>query len=283
MKTIIKLIFSCVIISLLIVGCSKNNNQARTSRLNGKIKRIQETLVISNNTRYYDLYFYYDSTDGLLQKVTIGNKVFVEISKKTNNYFILDYDASLRDSTNITPNHTKIKAYIDNNGYINRLVHIDSTLTQEQEFMNIYTTNGLPDSILQYTVGQPKYYNFSFLNGNIDELVNSFYVSNLGNISTHEKYYYSNKINNNLVPFQYNNQYSYFIGFATGATEPLYLLGLNGYYPFTPNDNLMDSIKTVNVNTVAMYNYNTNSLGQINKMDIFKDISTISNFDIEYY
>ncbi len=280
MKKNAKIIYRFVIVFFVIASCCKKNNST-PNLLKGKIKRIQETLVVPNKNYYYDLHFFYDSINGELQKITLGNKVYIEISKKTSNYFILDYDISVRDSTT-TPNHIKIKAYLNNDGYINKLEYVDSALVSLQELMNIYTSNGYPDSVREF-VGESIHYGYQFLDGNMVQSTHFYNVFFSGDNTFTYKYFYSNKINNNSLPSQYSNMYFYAAPYSTIATKPLYLLGLNGYFPYKNNKNLIDSIGFIGSNSVTRFEYTTNSSDQISRMKWYNSVTRNSTFDIEYY
>jgi hypothetical protein len=279
MKKVIKSSFYLIIILLVVFSCCKKSNTA-PNLLKGKIKRIQETLIAPDLNYHLNLQFFYDSIDGALRKITLGNKLYVEISKKTNNYFILDYDVSVRDSTT-TPNRVKIKAYIDNNGYINKIIYVDSALNPLQDLLDIYITNGYPDSIREFFLNS-KHYDFQFQDGNITQSVHDYINFFSQNYKITTNYKYTNKINTNILPFQNDILTFYRVSLSTYSTSPLYILGLNGYFPFRSNHNLLDSLKNVENNRYSKYEYSYNALNEINRMKIY-DSTKSATFDIEYY
>jgi hypothetical protein len=278
MKKIIKTSSYLVFILLIVFSCCKKQHTV-PNLLKGKIKRIQETIVVPNSNYYYDLYFFYDSTDGLLKEVVLNNKVIVKIYKKESNYIILDYDASYRDSTLANP--IKIKVYINNYGFINKIVPLDSALNPGQDLLDIYTVNGYPDSISAFYF-ESKQYDFKFQDNNIIESKHSYVFYPNPPQTNVLNYRYSVLKNTNKLVFQNTIRNFYSVGFTTISTDPIYLLSINGYFPFKNNNNLLDSI-IYDDNSFVKFDYVTNSSNEIITMKSFFSNTNYSTFDMEYY
>ncbi len=278
-----KINISYIIIVFICYGCCKKDAPL-PNKLKGKIKSIKEILITPSKNYYYDLIFVYDTIDGALQKITLNDKPYVKISKKINNYIILDYDVSVRDST-AASNNLKIKVNIGNNGYIDKMEYVDSSLIQLQDLLNIYTNNQYPDSIREFVGGfttESKHYNFQVKNGNIIQSIHDYSGFLSGDNSNTLKYFYTEYKNNNILPAQFSSVYFYSAAYSTTATDPLYLLGINGYQPYRSNINLLDSIVNIEDNVTLKYKYTTNLFYQIIKMSRYSNI-TNSSYDIEYY
>jgi len=234
----------------------------------------------------FNFYYFYDSTDGMLQKVMLDNKLFVTISKKNENYITIDYDVSV-----IYPSLTqkiKLKAYFDNGGFINKIVKIDTINSTEEEIIQFYLFNNYPDSIREYPstiFRESKLYDFNFLSGNIvsltrlsDNILTGFQIDTLS------FYYNQTIVNKNILPVQNLYIGTYFVGFATATTQPLYLLALDGFFPFKNNKNaLLDSIEFKGNNGgVSKYSYTVNLSGIISRTTYTGSLATFS-YDFEYY
>jgi len=122
------------------------------------------------------------------------------------------------------PSNVKIKAYLDNNGYINKMVYVDSSLSQLQALLDIYTNGGYPDSIKEFFL-ESKYYNFQHIGGNITHSVHDYIDFFSQNYRVTMEYYYTDKSNTNKLPFQNDIFIFYSVGYATYSTNPVYLLG----------------------------------------------------------
>jgi hypothetical protein len=275
-------IFSLIIILLVVISCCKKNNPT-PNILKGKIRMIE----LSQSSMDYSFLFFYDSVDGVLQKITSNNKLYVSISKKINNSIVLDYDLPSIDSS--TNEKIRLKAYLDNNNFIKSIVKIDTNNLSESLIITFNNTNGKPDSILENplaVISNSKLYDFTYVNNNIYKLVRSYDNSFSGeHIDTLYFSYTNKKLTSPQIPSQKIYSYNTLLGYGgTIATDPVYLLELNGYKCYKSNENLVDSIYTINSsgnNIISRYNYTISNEEQILEMQVTDNISSI--FKFKYY
>lgn len=271
---------------LIISSCCKDKKIPQPDILKGKIRKI-ESYILNRDSFNHTYYFMYDSIDGMLQKVMYNNRLLISISKKQNNCILMHYNIFDIDTSSTL--QVDLKAYFNNDGYINEIVKIDSITHIETDLVQYYLNNGYPDSIQELPfyslVTESSIYNFQFQENNIVQADHSYDVLLLGTYFETSSFFYNSTNNRNKVPTQYPNIGSYYLGYAYAATEPIYLLGLNGYFPFKPNANLVDSISVYDSNHIInnrKYNYTYNSDSDVSKL--FIDGPPIQLvFEFEYY
>jgi hypothetical protein len=96
----------------------------------------------------------------------------------------------------------------------------------------------------------------------------------------HFEYY--NSVNSGMIPFQANSSPLFLENTLSYPTvDPIYILGLNGYYAYAKNNNLL---KTYNVNGAEWkYNYDINPDNQVTEMRILLNPRKEVTFRFEYY
>ncbi len=270
---------------LLIFSCCRNKKTPQPNILAGKIKKI-ESYTLNRDSFNHMYYFIYDSIEGLLERVMYNNKTLVTISKKESNYILLHYKTFDIDTSSTFQFY--IKAYLDNDGYINKIVRIDSISNTETDLVQFYLKNGKPDSIREFPINlvtESFVSDFHFQENNMTQSIHT-YNTFLGNSIDISSYFYNSNFNKNKIPAQYQNIGSYYLGIANPPTDPIYLLGLNGYFPFINNKNLVDSI-SINSNSLnynRKYNYTFDNAGEVLKLFINGSANHFTlNFEFEYY
>lgn len=277
--------FFLILIALIVVlSCCKEKTN-KLANLNGKINKIIEKDSTPSGILNYEFTFIYDSTNGLLERVLLDDKNYIELDCSNYNNVELIYNRNL---LSYTSSIASIRAYKDSRGYINNITLSDSLNPIESDNLLVNNaSDNTPDSIREFLF--PSLFEYSLYTdfGSIN-LNTTRYLHKYNSFFTGERKdtiinYYSS-INYQHLPLQAEQIGSYYSGYATISTNPTFLLGLNNYLLNNYRDKLIDSvvIKTNNQTYTSHYHYTFNSLNQVTKVKIIKDFAK-SELSLSYY
>ncbi|MDB5226117.1 MAG: hypothetical protein JWN78_310 [Bacteroidota bacterium] len=276
-------LLSCKKNSLTIQSPGATNNPVS---LTGKLKKLSWTNTSLGYTFSFD--FKYDTLDGKLNSILANNREFCHIYKEMNNSIRLIFDLNAMmsevDSQYTFISRAEYYAYLDH-GYIDKITSID-TVTHREKMIAVYYRNGiLLDSMVgSFPSGAS---NYIFNNDNLEQLYNFIGIAYpIGGISSTLQFHYASLLNTGTTtPLQH---FEFYFPTSFVGTDVTYFLGLNGYYPYRPNKNLVDTIYSVEFSgpVATMYNeYELNNQMRVSKMTN-KTIQTFGEenaYEMEYY
>lgn len=273
-------IFILLSLSILHTDCKKTR-YSKSDLLEGKISKIQ----LSYSGFIYNFYFYYNSSTGTLNKITSNNKDYVVLNNKSNCIYELVYYENAIDSNSNAIYH--IYAYYSNS-IIYRLAEYHSISGIETDILLLNSNNGIVDTIRQFissVISNVKLYDYLNEANNTKQMVRSYDNFFTGNHIDTINFYYSNlQTQSPNLPQQKIYSYNSLLGYGTTlATDPIYLIELNGLKSINNNHNLIDSIFAKNssgTNTLSKYYY-TFKENRISDMRIEGIVEY--NYKFEYY
>lgn len=239
-------ILSILFLSIIFNSCEKecNKNQNVNDLWKGKIKTLSTTYSFTDIMNYY---FYYDSINGELTKVTGGTALQnenIEVYKK----YKIDDSTLLVYYKYVPSGNPSYQKYIIklNNKQIISITGVD-TLSSFHDIVTrfVYNNNKI-ESIFDkgdFISSNIHYMDFAFDSVNCLEYNSEWHDNFLGNgdQQLNVKLTYTNLLNTNLLSGQLP---------CTILSDPdntnlffqlIYFLGIDGYYAIKPNKYLLDS------------------------------------------
>jgi hypothetical protein len=237
---------------LLFASCSKVENNKKKNILTGKIK----TLVDYNNDtlskkKYYS--FMYDSTTGLLTKVSLLDTSAIETSRKE---FLFTYNTN---DIFISVNNQNIKKKYK--------IHFSGNLITTFELVDTATNNTIQsifidanrDSIINaidYGINYAsRFKDFQYTSNNCLKIKNTYWdFTNI--LSPYKKTIdftctFNALSNTNML---YKQSIFSSVDYNVGLLS--YFLGIDGYYLVQPNSNLINTLSYTDINNYNIkYNY----------------------------
>ncbi|MCB9034192.1 MAG: hypothetical protein H6553_10170 [Chitinophagales bacterium] len=186
------------------------------------------------------------------------------------------------DSNSTNEVYTDLYFYLNGN-YFNSVTRLNAFTGLEDTIASYETENSyIKDISHEYLLGYYyTYFNFEFNNGNIIKFKNGYtnffgwqYVDSI-------MVSYNSYLTQNIskAPFQYiGYSYTYYSLPPVHLIDILFLLGINNYYPYQPNRNLI-----ANINNISQYTYSINN-NLLNDMNIINNITNFNqDIHFEYY
>ncbi len=288
----------CLTIIILTLFSCKKNCISPYSSLNGKLKSIEFIATDSYKIAYQLRY------DSILKKV---NSIRILVKGANSDSFFFDGEYLLNYQANIitideigldnVSNFHRYNVYFDNNKNITAFTEIDTSINVEFPFIRCVLENNKIDSFYEKyywpTAFNRQCYDYVFDGKNYTgfKFEYDWYVIFGGNVHVVDsaKIDYSYLLYNQFAPMQ--NMYSANSLFNIGSLgeityDILYFLGLEGYKFYTPNKNLVNTIRTYDDSTSIVYmNYEFNLNNQLTKFYVnFRTPSyTFFTYTFEYY
>ncbi len=239
--------FIIIICCLYIISCKKCEED-----VSSKQYRIREYQKIINDSLNLSLSYKYNN-DNFLTDVYANNEKIVHISKINDTLIELNYFWNVNDNI--------INAVLRVNIKGNRIYKLYEYNNIRDEIISviyeyIYEGNDLIrcyNNIIMYFISKYNQYNFKYENNNMTSIdISYYYVNPFFGIPEYRentvKAEYTDIPFNKYIPYQ-NTLDKDMISFKNskyGAPiEPLYVLGINGYYCNVPNKNLVKNFESI--------------------------------------
>lgn len=260
-----------ITVVLALLSCQKNK-PARVSNATGRLKIMN---VYYNDTagvpRIRSFEFMYDNNDFLYQvKDPNSSTIYYNLSIDVDSNLLITSTFPEFDSYRVYSHQKKIDSIL-----------VDRPPIYNQEFYGFST-----DSLLGETASAEGYFLKDFIKNDTGYIQSTIVYTSVGSPDLHEatnNYTYTTYLNTADIPMQFPyDGNSYDEGFSRAATaagipSALFLAGMNGYYGFSRNKYLINTVNGL------PYQYTFNSNQQV--IELRNNILDISSgwLTFEYY
>ncbi len=292
-----KIYIYLTITTVILFSCKKNCINPYSS-LNGKVKSM--TISLQDSSKF-NIIFFYDTLTAKITNIKLLRKPPEIDSFGLDAEFVFRYDKNIitideigLDNINI---YHQYKIHFDNYKHINAFNTVDVNFNMEAPYMTCIQQGSKIDSFYEKynwpTAFNRQCYDYVFDGNNYTgfKFEYDWYAIFGGNVHVLDsaKINYANLPFTSYAPMQY--MYSANTLFNLGAPgevfyDILYFLQLEGFVFYTPNRNLVNTIRTFDDSTTIVYmNYDFNSNNQLSKFYVnFRTPSfRFFTYTFEYY